>query len=272
MAQTLFGNDDGGSWRDLARPPAPLWPVACYAAGGSVSAVLIAISSVDDVFPALLTLWLTGSALFVWIGWSDPALSQRLALSSAVTIVLTPLLALCPRVFERYLVEPRPGVFNDTPDVVAMVAQGSRVIEVVVLLLVAAILGFSATFMVGSLARVAPRLLERCFGLLIALGILAVPCRLALLLARTLTRPTATSYLAHGRALDPRLGARLSDVMPWVRPPLGWLESALLGIIVALAVLAARTRVQRHLDSRAYCGVIAAALLLSVAPCLPPPA
>ena len=126
--------------------------------------------------------------------------------------------------------------------------------------------------MVGRLVRAAPRLLERCFGLLIALGILGVPCRLALLVVRTLTRPTATSYLAHHPPLDPQLGARLSDVMPWVRPPLGWLESALLGVIVALTVLAARTRLQRYVDTRAYCGVIAAALLLSVAPCLPPPA
>src|SRR4051794_16470288 len=69
MDQTLFGDDDGGSWRDLAYPPAPLWPVALYAAGGSVSAVLVAMSSLDDVFPALVTLWLASTGLLVWIGW-----------------------------------------------------------------------------------------------------------------------------------------------------------------------------------------------------------
>lgn len=269
MNETLFGDDDGGSWRDLALPPAALWPVACYAAGGSVGAVLIAVSAVDDIFPALLTLWLTASALFAWIGGADPALSQRLALSSAVTLVLTPFLALCPRTFERYLVEPRAGVFNDIPDVATMVSQYLGVIEFVVLILAAAGLGFLATFMVGKLARATPRLLERCFGVLIALGLVAVPCRLAVLVARTLTRPTAMSYLAHHPLLDARHGARLSDVMPWVRPPFGWLESALLGIFVALTMLAARTRLQRYVDSRAYCGVIAAALWLSIAPCLP---
>ena len=271
MKQNLFGDDDGGSWRDLAYPPAPLWPVACYAAGGSVGAVLVAMSSVDDVFPALVTLWLAGTALFAWIGWSEPALSEWLALSSGVTVVLTPFLALCPRLFERYLVEPEPGAFHDIPNAAGLVAQYVHMLEVVVLPLAAAVLGFSGAFVLGKLARACPRLLERCFGVLIALGLVGVPCRLALLVVRTFTRPTATSYLAHHPALDPELGARLSDVMPWVRPPLGWLESALLGLIVTLAVLAARTRLQRHMDPRAYCGVIAAALLLSLAPCLPPP-
>ncbi|HEY5376618.1 MAG TPA: hypothetical protein VIK01_23215 [Polyangiaceae bacterium] len=228
------------------------------------------MSSLDDVFPALVTLWLAGTALFAWISRSEPALSERLALSSGVTVVLTPFLALCPRMFERYLIEPRPGVVNDMPDVSGMVAQSARMVEVVVLLLGAAVLGFSATFVVGKLARAAPRLLERCFGLLIALGVLGVPCRLALLVVRTLTRPIATSYLAHHPALDGQLGVRLSDIMPWVRPPFGWLESALLGVIVGFTALAARTRLQRSVDTRAYCGVIAAALLLSLAPCLPP--
>jgi len=58
--------------------------------------------------------------------------------------------------------------------------------------------------------------------------------------------------------------------MPWVRPPLGWLESALLGLVVGTALLASRGRLLRHLDARAVLGLIATTFLLSLAPCLPP--